>query len=460
MKLLISVIDPYEQQEGDLDPIPTRETNVYPHPIFTTAHRKADGGKDRGEVLLGVHDSHIVGSVTNSPYRELGLQNGMASLTPKEEEAAIKRFKVTLREISSQLETGKSTGFVPSITHTPVSENLMQEMERTLTAVLTSLTSMDALAQCILLVNCFESTGKLNNLECSRFDVALSVAFSVEFHRSLYQLMRSAISRSKRIWESSIAFADSEIQIRLNLLSAYQSLLELNKGSARSESNGEMNTVEALLVRESIALMCKQSSSKAEALCWLQRSLLGKKMCIQTEIAGKNLPSSGYVLPFSVYRALHRTTVENGTTFRPESADDDIVMAAGVSLASGLSYLLGVLTDPSSGKVIVNDMDCLLALQNITVKPSSQSIQSLSISASIAAYVTQFLVTPLLGASGSADIFGLQSFCLSLETSSLSVPQAFRSLLPCAVMYLQGCSMEEIVGSILLRDISSSPLQR
>ena len=460
MKLLISVIDPYEQQEGDLDPIPTKEANLFPHPIFTAAHRKADGGKDRIAVLLGAHDSNIVGSVTTSSYRELGALNGMASITPKEEEAAIKRFKVILREISSQFETGKSTGSVPFITHTPASDKSMQETERTLTALLTSLTSIDALAQCILLVNCFESTGKLDNLEYTRFDVALSVAFSVEFHRSLYQLMRSAISRSKRIWESSIAFVDSEIQIRLNLLSAYQSLLELNKGSSRSESNVEMNTVEALLVRESIALMCKQSSTKAEALCWLQHSLFGKKMGIQTEIAGKNQPSFGYVLPFSVYRALHGTPVENGTTFRPESADDDNVMAAGVSLASGLSYLLRVLTDPSSGNVIVNDMDCLRVLKNITVKPSSQSIQSISISASIAAYVTQFLVTPLLGASGSADIFGLQSFCLSLETSSLSVPQAFRSLLPCAVIHLEGCSKEEIVGSILLKDISSSPLQR
>ena len=459
MKLSISVIDPYEQQEGDLDPTPVKDANLVPVPIYITAHVKADGGKDQIGFQSVAHENHIVGSGTTSPYREPGIRKDVASLTPKEEETIVKRFKVILREVSSQVETGNITGYPSLISNATASEARMQEAEKVLTALLTSLTSIEALAQCILLVNCLECTGKVENLNYTQCDVALSVAFSVEFHRSSYQLMRSIISRSKRIWEPSVVSADSELKIRLHLLGAYQSLSHLNKGSVRAESNVEMKNVEALLMRESIALMCKQSSSKAEAMCWLQRSLIAKKTGIGSEVAETNQPSSGYVLPFSVYRALHGTIVEKNATSRPDSADDYIITSQ-VCLASGLTYLFGVLTDPLSMKVMLINVDYLQAFQSILMNPSSPKIQSLSISASIAAYVTQFLVSPLLGASGSADIFGLQSFCLALETSSLSTPQAFRSLLPCAVMHLQKCSKEEIVANILLKDISSSPLQR
>lgn len=459
MKLSISVIDPYEQQEGDLDPTPVKDANLVPVPIYITAHVKADGGEDQIGFQSVSHENHIVGSGTSSPYREPGIRKDVASITPKEEETIVKRFKVILREVSSQVETGNTTGYPSLISNATASEARMQEAEKVLTALLTSLTSVEALAQCILLVNCLECTGKVENLNYTQCDVALSVAFSVEFHRSSYQLMRSIISRSKRIWEPSVVSADSELKIRLHLLGAYQSLSHLNKGSVRAESNVEMKNVEALLMRESIALMCKQSSSKAEAMCWLQRSLIAKKTGIGSEVAETNQPSSGYVLPFSVYRALHGTIVEKNATPRPDSADD-YIMTSQVCLASGLTYLFGVLTDPLSMKVMLINVDYLQAFQNLLMDPSSPKIQFLSISASIAAYVTQFLVSPLLGASGSADIFGLQSFCLALETSSLSTPQAFRSLLPCAVMHLQKYPKEEIVANILLKDISSSPLQR
>ena len=473
MKLSISVIDPYEQQEGDLDPTPVKDANLVPVPTYITAQVKADGGKDEIGFQSDAHENHIVGSGTTSPYRESGIRKDVVSITPKEEESIVKRFKVILREVSSQVETGNTTGYPGNTTGYPgnttgypslisnatASEARMQEAEKVLTALLTSLTSIEALAQCILLVNCLECTGKVENLNYTQCDVALSVAFSVEFHRSSYQLMRSIISRSKRTREPSVVSADSELKIRLHLLGAYQSLSHLNKGSVRAETNVEMKNVEALLMQESIALMCKQSSSKAEAMCWLQRSLIAKKTGIGSEVAETNQPSSGYVLPFSVYRALHGTIVEKNATPRPDSADD-YIMTSEVCLASGLTYLFGVLTDPLSMKVMLINVDYLQVFQNLLMDPSSPRIQSLSISASIAAYVTQFLVSPLLGASGSADIFGLQSFCLALEISSLSTPQAFRSLLPCAVMHLQKCSKEEIVANILLKDISSSPLQR
>ena len=477
LKLLVSVIDPYEQSEEDLDPTPIRDA---PLTSISTSSSKGgysnnDDDVDDGEVYIQSQTARTVvqtdgikkidsGSLTSTVHGETDDSNLVVPLTVREQEAIVKRFKATLREISHNYGAEKKLDL--NLRNQSAREGFIREGEGVLTTLMISLQSMDALAQCLLLVDCFEILGDVDKTDsANRCDVIPSPPLSVEFHRRSYQLMRSMIAKSERVGEHLIASVDLELVTRMRLLGGYQSLLELHKNNVRSYNSTEAEAAQAIFVQESMACLYRQSSSKAEAACWLQRLTVNKaeenKQKI-TETISASVNFSGYILPFSVYRSLHGPIeLKKGITSISDFEDNHTASSEiSFSLNSGLLYLLSVLTPRKSLTIDGIDTESLKSFKNMISNSYVSTTQHLSISPLMAASVVHFLITPLLGGLDGADIFGLQSYCLSLESSSLSTPQALRTLLPCVVTNLERCTKEEVAACILLKDISSSPLQR
>ena len=473
MKLAVNVMDPYERLESDLDP-------AFVHAPTPTISSTISGEITGGDSVYGGARFRGVGSVMmdvgEGDHDREAVPKGQSSsillLTVREQEALVRKFNGALKDIcQAHIAVADShNSSDPDLDGECNKVRCAKINEAYLLSIATPLQSIDTLAQCLILVDSIELTGNTEKREDTKkqYDEVVNfMVFSVDFHRSMYQLMRSLIDNGKcdgaDAEAPSVLVLDYEMTIRLRLLDAYNTLLKLNSKSP-SKPESARDTVEATLLVEATGALCRQNSTRAEAMCWLQRSTARQSIhsIRKRSNTSTTTTSTADSMSFALFRYLHAVAISDGNKSANSvtllSREEKMRTEIDVSLSYGLKWLVCLLSgtrDP-----LFKDTHSLTAYKKGISSSSFRFVNSLTIPESVCRTAIQFLVAPLLGVLGEGDVFIVQDFSVALQACNVDSPRALCTLLPCVVLHFESTLEHAVASSILLRDVSSSPIQR
>lgn len=458
MKIIVTVMDPYSQQPDDLDPSPI------PIPISSQPLSQLNAGASTTDLLLDDvdHDSQQRSAPPSHPHplspgTERGKGSDLKDDTPPQIHTA-KQIDAILRGLKAALSDFAATYF--TVTRPLESEQLPLRLENsavqrkisedTLLAMMSGLPSIDSILECAVWVDNVELFGDvtLNASKSAsgehRAEVRAAPLFSISFHRTLHRLIKVVASRSPSV---SLHALEQEMKSRDRLLEAYSSFSFEDRDRDRDRVLHETVTVSARATsqvsEDKLVDLSKENSPRAEAaysLCAAQRR------CDRPDNMGQ-LSEKHRIISFSLYRCLHflsdgqlKEAAEN--PYMPPSLRR--VIAAGSCLRANKDRIVDI---------EINDISLLSSGGGVD-NTCNTAAQSLWVPGPVCSAAACFLVGPLF----VGDVFGLLCYSSALGLSGLTPSSSLQYILPCAVVRLESCWEE--ASSILLMDVSSSPLQR
>ena len=437
----------------------------------------------------------VAADIATAATRRSAPSSFPAPHTVREVEVVLRRFKSCLAEHSSvclasvqQHDTISPTppNPIPSTSTGLLSPAALDVLEGNLLSLMTTLPSLSPLIECLTMVEYVELTGQTSGGDGSNGDVAALttrnlVIFSASFHKKALQLLEQQIqiikadlSSGREVVENMYSCApfiedlEREITFRRSLLGGYSLFKDRDKdkecisSSASSSSSSSSMTQDS---QERLSALCKLSTSRAEAMCWLQSA---PKRCVSPthgDLSPKATNSSS--ISFTLYRALHNTSGNDsnemsasdnfrGANMLARERDD----ACRPTISHTLSQILGTTSTTVCDVTILGPPTLKFAAllrSHGTGTVAAATAVSVSLPSSVRSAVVQFLAAPLVGVD--SDVFGLQGFTSALELSGLTCPSMLLLMLPCVVARLEGSTLEDLT-SMLLRDVSLSPFQR
>jgi hypothetical protein len=456
MKITVTVVDPYSQQPDDLDP----------NPIPSQPPSQLHAGDSSADLLLDDTDyDYDPGSPQGSVPLSLSLGADSELNTPppaptaRQVEATLRSFKAALSDFAATY----SSVIRPSTSEQlPVrSENSAAQRKKSedaLLAVMSSLPTLDTLLECVVWVDTVELTGdvELNVSKGSsgkcKTEVRAASLFSTAFHSSLHQLIKISASKSKLVnadtGAPSLHTVGQEMLLRDRLLEAYSSFSFKDRDRDLLVAAAATGTAVGVPqgTEDGLLELSKGISSRAEAAYAVCNA---QKRCDRADNTAKLAEDSRFI-SFSLYRCLH--SLSECRVREREAADTEN--------SSMLPSLRRVI---ASGSTHEASKDCTIGIEIDDISQLSSgggggkqniAAQFLRVPSSVCGTVARFLVSPLF----VGDVFGLLCYSSALGLLGLTPSSCLQNILPCAVLRLESCLDE--ASSILLMDVSSSPLQR
>jgi hypothetical protein len=450
MKITVTVMDPYSQDPDDLDP----------GPIPSQPLPQLNAGASSADLLLGDSDpGSQQGSVP--PSLSLGAQRGRDSdsevdspppvPTARQVDGILRGFKAALSDFAVTYSSAKrpSTSVqLPVRLEDAAAQR--KKSEDALLAVISSLLSVDALLECVVCVDSAELTGdvalnaKKNTSGKCKGEVRSAPLFSTTFHSSLHRLIKAMALKSQMVnadtGAPSLHALEQDMLCRDRLLEAYSSF----SSKYRDRDLYETATAGAALQgsEDGLLELSRGNSSRAEAAYALCNA---QKRCDRAVDMAK-LAEQPRTISFSLYRCLHSLSEWRAR----ETAESPSMLPL-----LGRVITLGSTLETSKDRVIEIEIDDISQLiSGSGGGKRTSAAQALRVPASVCSAVACFLVSPLF----AGDVFGLLCYSSALGLSGFTPSSCLQHILPCAVLRLETCWEE--ASTILLMDVSSSPLQR
>jgi hypothetical protein len=458
MKITVTVMDPYSQQPDDLDP----------NPIPSQPPSQLHAGDSSADLLLDDTDhDHDPGSPQGFVPLSLPLSLGADSEldtpypapTARQVEATLRSFKAALSDFAATYS---------SVTRPSTSEQLTvrsensaakrKKSEDALLAVMSGLPTFDTLLVCVVWVDTVELTGdvELNVSKGSsgkcKTEVRAAPLFSTAFHSSLHQLIKTLASKSILVnadrGAPSFHSVGQEMLLRDRLLEAYSSFSVQDRDRDLLGAAAATGTAVGVPqgTEDGLLELSKANSSRAEAAYAICNA---QKRCDRADNTAM-LAEDSRIISFSLYRSLH--SLSECRVREREAADTEsscILPSLRRVIASGSTHEA---TKDCTVEIDIDDISQLSSGGGGGKK--NIAAQSLRVPSSICSAVAQFLVSPLF----VGDVFGLLCYSSALGLLGLTPSSCLQNILPCAVLRLESCLDE--ASTILLMDVSSSPLQR
>lgn len=397
-----------------------------------------------------------------------------------------------------------------------------EELERAILGVLGREMTLSSLLTLLAVVEMAELTGQILEVTSYSQDEIVPVfsnaqmrtngffgRFSVDFHKSMCSILKSALDISTEGTQESLhAALHQELCSRLELLKAYDLLASIQSADNRSNASQKGGVVGANLTalqRDDATQICKQNTFRAEALCWTLRSI--KKINPAVDAAATQSPTvsaagavaspvsgsasvtystdkPGSTSPKRVTR-LKSTSPRPTPTLIPEMEDiaqsKGAVPAAVNVMISFPTFRLCFLCSDEVLKFRHHDLQSLLQLgsSELDMSPSAPrwslenvsnfvaiskrqacadneaSCTGFSVSSAHGHLIADLLFHPLLG-----DLVSLHTFTNALKVLDLHSHFALRDILPLFVQFLSRQTLQTLVAEILTKKMSVSPLQR
>ena len=513
MKIKVIVLDPYVHQPGDLDPCActagagagVRQEDEKPPSHSTSTGSLSGNALDEDalpteKILPSLPVERYGITATSLPNGSSGPDTGLGSSpfpedtlslgdkylplplplsfplfrplsppmsTTRGSEDIVRTFRTFLAGMSQGLDLGVGAGERQVKTEESPAFNKPDEdtlhyrvadSESYLLSLLSSLSSLDALMECSMMVGNLELTGHpvLEQNGLSR-EVSNAFSFSIAFHRSIHQTVTSVMASQSSASTRSLDVFGAEIAWRGRLLDAYAALAERDRWAPPPSSSDEQLDAAA---EHPVSHYSSLNTSRAEALSWLHSSMRQSQRERQSGLeaaADKEQTSHRPSISFTLFCALNRTTHLHSKKLSSASAavSDGQSAAPAVSVTYALRKLLDLGPDSEMATLEVDNSGIYSSIVRRGAVEQVGVAANIALPSSVRCEVFDFFSSPLL----ARDVFGLQNYSSALETIGLTCSSRMQLVLSCAAVHLQSVSKKALV-IVLMSDVSSSPLQR